>query len=561
MRSTFSSDASLGESLVRSDQISRGSLECSIVEALEPTDPIIDHTPAEPPDMLAWDKAALYAHYACIGVVNGLLTQALMPYCLYVAHGEPNTCATIATFVNLPWGFKIIYGVLSDGVPICGAHRKPYMVIGWGLTFGCALLFALLDTIDLQTASLLFLLMTIAYLMADCAADAALVGISTLEPVETRGTILSTAYFIRFLFMIFAAAIMAFLYNGPATCGSFTFGLSTQQLMWVVVVMVGLFMGSTLPAFREVAASGRKPTISQRMGQLVEILQQPVVWRLILGLTSATAISLITNQAQVNANREWFHIEPLQLGLSQCFQNLVLAVGVHAYKRYLLNASWRRTYACGILGMQGFNLLYLLTIYFPAFKNGWWYVFTQVDMEFAYAFTFVIGIIIVPEITEPGYEGIIYGTITTYQNQAQNIANALNNILLAIWPTNADNQALATCALNSSTAPSAPLTQACLSPPTQPPSPTEVTCPEVQTHMTYLTLLAVGLACMSLPFILLMPQQKDHVRLLKQQPRSQTAGVLMVCLLVALVLVGTTFAVLPIFPATKCLIIAGGTGC
>ena len=121
----------------------------------------------------------------------------------------------------------------------------------------------------------------------------------------------------------------------------------------------------------------------------------------------------------------------MQLGLSQCFQNLVLAVGVHAYKRYLLNASWRRTYACGIVGMQAFNLLYLLTIYFSPFKNGWWYVFTQVDAEFAYAFTFVIGIIIVPEITLPGYEGVIYGAITTYQNQAQNIANAINNLLLS----------------------------------------------------------------------------------------------------------------------------------
>ena len=52
--------------------------------------------------------------------------------------------------------------------------------------------------------------------------------------------------------------------------------------------------------------------------------------------------------------------------------------------------------------MQVFNMLYLLTIYTDIFKNGWWYVFTQVDMEFAYAFTFVIGIIIVPEITIPG---------------------------------------------------------------------------------------------------------------------------------------------------------------
>ena len=58
-------------------------------------------------------------------------------------------------------------------------------------------------------------------------------------------------------------------------------------------------------------------------------------------------------------------------------------------------------------------------------------------MEFAYAFTFVIGIIIVPEITLPGYEGIIYGAITTFSNQAQNITNAINNLLLSIWPSNA----------------------------------------------------------------------------------------------------------------------------
>ena len=57
--------------------------------------------------------------------------------------------------------------------------------------------------------------------------------------------------------------------------------------------------------------------------------------------------------------------------------------------------------AVGILGMQGFNLLYLLTVYYPAFKNGWWYVFTNMSMEFAYAFTFVIGIIMIPEITLP----------------------------------------------------------------------------------------------------------------------------------------------------------------
>ena len=579
-RETLSTGTSFGESVVRHDTSTRGiTLSQSYGQSLldDPNTP--PSAVQEPPDMWSWSHAALYAHYACIGVVNGLLTQALLPFCLYVAHGEPNTCATVSTFVNLPWGYKILYGMLADCVPIFGLHRKPYMIIGWSLTWAIALFFALLESIDLQLASSLFLIMTIAYLMADCAADAALVGLSTREPMDTRGSILSTAYCIRFVFNILSAAVIAFLYNGPPTCGDFDFGLSTQQLMWVVVVVVGFLMGLTLPFYCEDKPPQPVPKLSDRLVQLHKLLQQPAVYRLILALTLTTATALITNQAQTNANKEWFHIEPLQLGLSTCFQNIMLAVGTYAYKRYLLNYSWRKTYAFGILGMQAFNLLYLLTVYFPEFKNGWWYIFTQVDMEFAYAFTFVIGIIIVPEITLPGYEGIIYGAITTFSNQAQNITNAINNLLLSIWPSNADNAALAVCKLPDDTdhvssqlsalppncavslpppPPSTPL-PAPLGPP--PPAPDLPTCEVVQAHMLYLTLLSVGLACSSLAFLFLLPSQKAHVRELASRPRSPMAGVFMGLLLLVLVVVGTVFAVLPIVPSLACLRIAGGTGC
>jgi len=71
------------------------------------------------------------------------------------------------------------------------------------------------------------------------------------------------------------------------------------------------------------------------------------------------------------------------------------------------------------VGTQLFSLLYLLTIFVPLFKNGWWYVFTQVDMSLAYALTSAIGIVVIPEITVPGFEGVIYGAVTTYTNQAR----------------------------------------------------------------------------------------------------------------------------------------------
>jgi len=63
-------------------------------------------------------------------------------------------------------------------------------------------------------------------------------------------------------------------------------------------------------------------------------------------------------------------------------------------------------------------------------------------MSLAYALTSAIGIVVIPEITVPGFEGVIYGAVTTYTNQAMNVANAINNLLLAVWPSNTNNDEL-----------------------------------------------------------------------------------------------------------------------
>ena len=399
------------------------------------------------PDMWSSSYIALYAHYACVGMVGGLLSTVLQPYCLYVAEAQPNTCASLATYINLPFGFKLFYGMISDCLPIFGQHRKPYLVGGWFICFAAGLFGAMADELDLTTASSLFLAMTIAYLVADCAADASLVGYSTLEPKATRGSMLSTAYSIRFAFNVLAALASGALYNGPPSGGDFSWGLTLQQLLWVPVGFIGLLMGGTLPQLREEAAPAKRLRFGKRLVQVAKLVQQHAVWRLVLGLVCTTAVGLVSNQAVNNANARWFHMTPLQLSASNCLQSLCLSLGMWAYKRYLLHVSWRKTYTVGIVGMQVFNLAYLLTVYLPAFKNGWWVVFTSVNIQLAYAFTFVIGVLVVPEITIPGFEGVVYGAVTSFTNQAQNLTNAFNNLLLAIWPSNTSNEQLDLCAV------------------------------------------------------------------------------------------------------------------
>ena len=93
----------------------------------------------------------------------------------------------------------------------------------------CALLMAMAPVMSLPLASTAFLLMTLSYLFADCAADASLVRLSSNEPVESRGSILSMAYTIRFGFNVLASLLVAFLYNGPPSGCDFSWGMTTQQ--------------------------------------------------------------------------------------------------------------------------------------------------------------------------------------------------------------------------------------------------------------------------------------------------------------------------------------------
>ena len=42
---------------------------------------------------------------------------------------EPGQMQSIHATVALPWSFKIVYGLISDNVPICGSRRKSYLII------------------------------------------------------------------------------------------------------------------------------------------------------------------------------------------------------------------------------------------------------------------------------------------------------------------------------------------------------------------------------------------------------------------------------------------------
>ena len=48
-------------------------------------------------------------------------------------HLEPNEAQFLQSIIALPWCFKIVYGLIADNLPICGSHRRAYIMVN-GLT-------------------------------------------------------------------------------------------------------------------------------------------------------------------------------------------------------------------------------------------------------------------------------------------------------------------------------------------------------------------------------------------------------------------------------------------
>jgi hypothetical protein len=42
---------------------------------------------------------------------------------------EPGDMAVYMSIIYVPWSIKILYGLLSDNLKLCGYFRKPYLII------------------------------------------------------------------------------------------------------------------------------------------------------------------------------------------------------------------------------------------------------------------------------------------------------------------------------------------------------------------------------------------------------------------------------------------------
>ena len=99
----------------------------------------------EMPDMYALENIGLYCQYCAVGLLYGA-AGTILPFCVYVKHGEENVCANARQFVFLAWNFKILFAILTEMYRPWGYKRKAWMALGWVGALTCLLFLAIIPS-------------------------------------------------------------------------------------------------------------------------------------------------------------------------------------------------------------------------------------------------------------------------------------------------------------------------------------------------------------------------------------------------------------------------------
>ena len=72
---------------------------------------------------------------------------------------DPGTNAIYNTAIMLPWGCKLLYGVIFDSFPVCGSRKKAWMII---LSFIMTITSSMATFVDFETPLVVCILLSVA---------------------------------------------------------------------------------------------------------------------------------------------------------------------------------------------------------------------------------------------------------------------------------------------------------------------------------------------------------------------------------------------------------------
>ena len=370
--------------------------------------------------------------YLMVGLLQGLSGPLINVYPLDL-HATEAQQTTVSSIRSLPASFKLVFGFLSDNLPIQGYRRKSYMFIGWllaSLSLLPLLLYSNLtmlpdgsppdDAPTIGALSLSLLGFGTGFWLADVMGDSIVAEKAKLETV--KGHIQSTCYACRFFGLMMAAPLSTVLYSAKGP--------------WPVVALLSILPLTTLPLIfwlqedRNVVVK----STAEQCNEIYNTVCSRAVWQP-MGFVYLYNILQVGNAAWREYLKTVLEFTSKQLNSILIVAYILLFLGVLAYKYYFISWSWRSIYIVTTLLNGFFSLLQVLLIQGITFglSNFAFALGDDAFSEFIGGIQFLPTTIMMVHLCPPGSEGASYAMFTTVSNSALSMSTAISTHLLSIW--------------------------------------------------------------------------------------------------------------------------------
>ncbi|MEH1821877.1 MAG: folate/biopterin family MFS transporter [Nostoc sp.] len=366
---------------------------------------------------------------------------------------SPVQVSALLGIVFLPWMIKPVFGFISDGLPIFGYRRRPYLILSGIL--GTAAWVSLATIVHTSwAATLAIALSSLSVAMSDVIVDSLVVERARGESQATAGSLQSlcwgasaiggliTAYFSGLLLQYFTTRTV--------------FGI-TAFFPLIVSGVAWLIAESPIRQDSQDSNQTNPLPIKHQLGQLRQAITQKTIWL-------PTAFVFIW-QATPNADSAFFyfstnelHFEPEFLGRVHLVTSFASLAGVWIFQRFLKSIPFRVIFAwstvlSSILGMT-MLLLVTHTNRLLGIDDHWFSLGDSLILTVMGKITFMQVMVLAARLCPPGVEATLFALLMSVFNSAATVSHAFGALItywLGITATNFESLWLLVLITNLST--------------------------------------------------------------------------------------------------------------
>lgn len=349
---------------------------------------------------------------------------------------SPAKVAALTGIAALPWIVKPIFGFISDGLPIFGYRRRPYLILS-GL-LGVSAWLALANLVHSATAATLAIaISSLSVAFSDAIVDALVVERARSESLEKSGSLQSlcwgasamggllTAYFGGLLLEHFTTRTVF------AVTAAFPL-LVSMAALWIVETPTGHEDGEPTE------------TIKSQMQQLWQALSQKVIWM--------PTLFLFIWQCTPTAESAFFYFSTNELGFPPEFlgrvrlvTSLASLLGVWLFQRFLKTIPFRQIFFWTTIFSSLLGLTTLLLVTHAnrtlGIDDRWFALGDSLILTVMGQLTFMPVLVLAARLCPPGIEATLFALLMSVLNLSGLVSKeggALLTHLLGVTENNFD---------------------------------------------------------------------------------------------------------------------------